>query len=207
MDGHLTKKQIIVQWFMPTAVQVAIYVTIVGLTIFLSSQDFIDQILFSTGNFNPIRSGIGFLDNTLQNYMGERIAGALSLAVFWGFVGLLVNIFWWIGSSFSTELNNDLVYSRYVHPQDIDPKSQLRELVEKTVIRTTVAFIGIGYINYFLSKGLPNVTSRISTVIAEWSIDKNIGALAAAVGLELLMLHMFVVLTRLVLLRKKTVIE
>lgn len=207
MDGHLTKKQIIIQWLLPTAVQASVYVAIILLTIFLSSQDLIDQILFSTGDFNPIRYGIGTIDGLLRNFVGERVAASLSLAVFWGLIGLIVNIFWWIGSSFSTELNNDLVYSRYVHPQDIDPSSQLRELVKKTVIRTTVAFVGLGYFNYFLSSGMPGLTKRYTIVTQEWNISRQFYLLITTIALEFLMLHLFVVLVRLVLLRKKIAID
>lgn len=190
-------------WLTPTVTEIAIYLFITFFTVVLSSQDFVNNLLFATGDFNPIREGIGSIDRLLERIVGEKVAGSLSLGIFWGLVGLIVNLLWWLGSNFSTELNNDLVFSKYVHPKDADPKSHLREFVEKAIIRTIVAVIGIVYINFVLSQWLPRITQRYNDVLNDFSIAKDWKLLIITIGAQVLMLHIFVVLTRIILLRKQ----
>ena len=203
MDNHQTRQRLIAMWLSPTPVELTVYIMLTGLTLFLSSQSFIDQILFATGDFNPIRAGISGIDFLLQKVIGEKLAGSLSLAVFWASVGLIVNLLWWIGSNFSTELNNNLLYSRYVHPKDVSPRAQLEDFIKRTVIRTVVAVIGVVYFNYVLSSGLPTIANRFSAVTELWSVQADWGLLISTILLEILMLHLVVVIARLVLLRSK----
>jgi hypothetical protein len=166
-------------------------------------MDIVRELLFVSGDFNPIRTAIASIDTLLQNFVGERIAGSLSLAIFWGIIGLIVNLIWWLGSNFSTELSNDLVFSKYVHPTNSDPKAHLREFFERTLIRTTVAIIAIVYTNYFLSQGLPRISATFSDVINNWSTNKDYVSVIVAFIAEIFMLHIFVILARLLLLRKQ----
>ncbi len=190
-------------WFLPTGIELSLYVFITGLTIVLSSLDQVKSALFVTGDLNPIRLGIESIDILLQNFVGERVAGSLSLAIFWGSVGLIVNLIWWLGSNFSTELSNDLVFSKYVHPKDTDPKSQLYAFIERTVLRTIIAIIGILFLNFFIQQGLPHTTTNYARVISEWNREKLFGLAIVTILLEILMLHFFVILARLILLKKQ----
>lgn len=203
MNDSRNSFKYVLMWLVPTGVEVAVYLFITFFTIILCSQDIINNLLFASGDFNPIRAGIAGIDSLLQYFLGEKIAGSLSLAIFWGMVGLIVNLLWWLGSNFSTELNNDLVYSKYVHPQDTDPKSQLREFIEKTVIRTTVAVIALIYANFFVSQGLPGIATRYADIISSWDFATQIVPMLTTIFFELLMLHAFVVLARMILLRKQ----
>ncbi len=190
-------------WLIPTWVELAVYLFITFFTVFLCSQDFINGLLYASGDFNPIRAGIASIDGLLQHFLGEKVSGSISLALFWGTVGLVVNLIWWLGSNFSTELNNDLVFSKYVHPKDSDPKSQLREFIEKTAIRTTVAVVIIVYINFVLSQGLPRLTHRFADILKHWTFAGQWKRMLLAIIGEVIMLHLFVVLTRVILLRKQ----
>lgn len=190
-------------WLLPTWTELVVYLFIVLFTALLCSQDFINGLLFSTGDFNPIRAGIASIDGLLQHFLGEKVAGGLSLGFFWGIVGLAVNLLWWLGNNFSTELNNDLVFSRYVHPRDTDPNSQLRELIIRTAVRTVTAIIGLNYLNYVLSQGLPSITNRFADIFNNWSETSQWKTLAFTIFYEVIMLHGFVVLTRIILLRKQ----
>lgn len=203
MNDRKTNLQYMLLWLVPTGVEVAVYVFITFFTVILCSQDIINNLLFATGDFNPIRAGIASIDSLLQHFLGEKIAGSLSLGIFWGTVGLLVNLLWWLGSNFSTELNNDLVFSKYVHPKDADPKTQLREFIERTAIRTTVAVITLLYTNFFLSQGLPHIATRFADIIKNWDFGLQWWPMLVTIFTEILMLHVFVVLTRIILLRKQ----
>jgi hypothetical protein len=206
MDDTQTKRQNLIYvllWLVPTWTELAIYLFITFFTIFLCSQDFINSLLFASGDFNPMRAGIASIDGLLTHVVGERVAGSLSLAIFWGTIGLLVNVLWWLGSNFSTELNNDLVFSKYIHPKGSDPQSQLREFIERTAIRTVVAIIGIVYTNFIISQTLPRLTTRYANILKHWDFASKWQSLLLAVVIEILVLHGFVVLTRIILLRKQ----
>lgn len=190
-------------WLLPSGIEIAFYIFITAITFLVSSMDIVKEVLYVGGDFNPIRSAIASIDALLQHFVGEKIAGSLSLAIFWGIIGLIVNLIWWVGSNFSTELSNDLVFSKYVHPKNIDPRSQLREFIQRTIVRTTVAIIAIVYTNYFLSQGLPKISSNFSKIITDWDVSKNFYLLAITVISEIIMLHIFVILMRLLLLRKQ----
>lgn len=190
-------------WLLPTWTELIIYLFFVFFTALLCSQDFVNSLLFSSGDFNPIRAGIASIDGLLQHFLGEKLAGGLSLGIFWGIVGLAVNLLWWLGNNFSTELNNDLVFSKYVHPRDTDPNSQLRELIIRTLVRTVTAIIGLSYLNFTLSQGLPSITNRFADMFKNWSSASQWQELIFLIFYEVLLLHGFVVLTRLILLRKQ----
>lgn len=203
MESTRKRIHLAILWILPSGIEIALYIFIAVVTLAASSMDVVRSLLFVSGDFNPIRSGIASVDALLQHFVGEKVAGSLSLGIFWAIVGLIVNVLWWIGSNFSTELSNDLVFSKYVHPRDTDPRAHLREFVQRTVIRTTVAIIAIVYINFYFSQGLPRVTANYADVINKWSTYKDIKTIIFTSLAQIVMLHVFVVLTRLILLRKQ----
>ncbi len=190
-------------WLMPNGIEILIYLFITGATLILSGVDRLKDLLFVSGDFNPIRLGISGIDLLLTRLVGEKLAGTLSLAIFWALVGVVVNLIWWAGSNVTTEINEDLEFSKYVHPSGVDPQSQIQDFVKKIALRTAVAVIGLLYFNYFISTGLPNVNQSYSKVINNWSTNKDIKTLLIAIATEILLLHVFVVLTRVMLLRKR----
>ena len=190
-------------WLMPNGIEILIYLFITGATLILSGVDRLKDLLFVSGDFNPIRLGISGIDLLLTRLVGEKLAGTLSLAIFWALVGVVVNLIWWAGSNVTTEINEDLEFSKYVHPSGVDPQSQIQDFSKKIALRTAVAVIGLLYFNFFISTGLPYVNQSYSKVINNWSTNKDFKTLIIAVTIEILLLHVFVVLTRVMLLRKR----
>ena len=190
-------------WLMPNGIEILIYIFITGATLILSGVDRLKDLLFVSGDFNPIRLGISGIDLLLTRLVGEKLAGTLSLAIFWALVGVVVNLIWWAGSNVTTEINEDLEFSKYVHPSGVDPQSQIQDYSKKIALRTAVAVIGLLYFNFFISAGLPYVNQRYSKVINSWSTNKDFKTLLIAITIEILLLHVFVVLTRVMLLRKR----
>lgn len=190
-------------WLMPNGIEILIYIFITGATLILSGVDRLKDLLFVSGDFNPIRLGISGIDLLLTRLVGEKLAGTLSLAIFWALVGVVVNLIWWAGSNVTTEINEDLEFSKYVHPSGVDPQSQIQDYSKKIALRTAVAVIGLLYFNFFISTVLPYVNQSYSKVINSWSTNKDIKTLLIAITIEILLLHVFVVLTRVMLLRKK----
>lgn len=190
-------------WFLPTWTELAIYIFLAIITIAISNMSFIREFLYASNDFNPIRDAINSIDVVLQRIVGERVAGSLSLGIFWGLVGLLVNAFWWVGSNFSTELNNDLVFSNYVHPQNYDPKTPLREFISKSVFRFGIVVVLLFYVNYTIRELLPHLTSHYSNIVSSWGQSMNFIGLIVGALLQVIALHAFVVLFRLLLLKKQ----
>lgn len=203
MNSTMYRIKQILLWILPSITEVFIYIFIALLTLLVSNADIVKNLLFVTEDFNPIRSSIATIDMLLQNLVGEKVAGSLSLAIFWGIVGLFVNLLWWLGSNFSTELSNDLVFSKYVHPEHSDPRAQLKDFIQRTFIRTSVFIVVVLFINFFVSQGLPRLSTRFADIIKNWQNYKDILGILYTIVLEVFMLHIFVVLTRFLLLRKR----
>jgi hypothetical protein len=201
-----TYKQQIYQtllWLLPTGVETALYAFFCFITLILSSSNLIKNFLYFSGNFNPIRAATDSINQLILRLVGERIAGSLSLAIFWGLVGLFINVLWWVFSNFSTELNNDLVFSGYVHPRSSDPKQPLKEFIVKSLIRFSVGIVLVFYINFVVRDALPATIARYGLVISDWSKHKHILLAILTFVFEILMFHAFVVLVRLITLRKQ----
>ena len=203
METSREKIQQAFLWLLPNGIEVLFYVFITGITMILSGVNRLKDLLFVSGDFNPIRIAVAAIDSVLTKIVGERVAASLSLAIFWAMIGVIVNILWWLGSNVTTEISNDLAFSKYVHPKGVDPQSQLREFLKKAALRTTVAIVGLLYFNYFISTGLPHINQNFSNVFSNWSNNKDFKTLALTILTELLLLHIFVVLSRIVLLRKR----
>ena len=203
MENSRDKIQQAFLWLLPNGIEVLFYIFITGATMILSGVNRLKDLLNFSEDFNPIRLAVSGIDSALTSIVGEKVAASLSLAVFWALIGILVNLLWWIGSNVTTEINNDLAFSKYVHPTGVDPQSQLRDFLKKAALRTTVAVIGLLYFNYFISTALPHVNSNFNKVFTNWSNEKDIKTLIVTILTELLLLHIFVVLSRIMLLRKR----
>jgi len=203
MENSRDKIQQAFLWLLPNGIEVLFYIFITGATMILSGVNRLKDLLNFSEDFNPIRLAVSGIDSALTKIVGEKVAASLSLAVFWALIGILVNLLWWIGSNVTTEINNDLAFSKYVHPTGVDPQSQLRDFLKKAALRTTVAVIGLLYFNYFISTALPHINSNFNRVFTNWSNEKDIKTLIVTILTELLLLHIFVVLSRIMLLRKR----
>ena len=203
MENSRDKIQQAFLWLLPNGIEVLFYIFITGATMILSGVNRLKDLLNFSEDFNPIRLAVSGIDSARTSIVGEKVAASLSLAVFWALIGILVNLLWWIGSNVTTEINNDLAFSKYVHPTGVDPQSQLRDFLKKAALRTTVAVIGLLYFNYFISTALPHVNSNFNKVFTNWSNEKDIKTLIVTILTELLLLHIFVVLSRIMLLRKR----
>lgn len=190
-------------WFLPTGIEFTIYLFLTMITVATSNLDFVKNFLYVTDDVSPIGAALASINGLVQHVVGERVAGSLSLAIFWGLIGLFVNVVWWVGSNFSTELNNDLVFSKYVHPKSVDQQSPMREFIKHAIIRTTAALALVFYANFFVSQALPRLGAKYRLAIQDLSKSQNLKNAAGSIFLEILMLHLFVVLARLIVLRKQ----
>lgn len=190
-------------WFMPTWIELSLYIFISVVTLAISDLNFVKDFLFVSGDFNPFSLAINSISDLLTKVIGEKVAGSLSLAIFWGIIGLFINVVWWIFSNFSTELNNDLVFSGYMHPRGADPHSPLREFASKAAIRLSTTVVIIFYANYFFRQALPLIITRYRESINMWDMEHHYVSIISTLLFQILLLHVFVVLMRLLFLRKQ----
>lgn len=190
-------------WLLPTTLEVCIYIFICIITAVLSNIDMIKQFLYFTEDFHPFAAAVGSIDQLLTQLVGERLAGSLSLAIFWGLVGVVINILWVVFANFSTELNNDLVYTSYVHPRNTNPKSPLYEFITRSVFRFGVILMLIFFLNFSVRVVVPLVTTHFAIAITNWNSNKYYLGVFKSVILEIITMHIMVILFRLLTLRKQ----
>lgn len=201
-----TQKNRILQalvWFLPTWLEVVIYLFICGATVLVSNLISVRSFLYVDSDFNPIASAIDSINQVMSHIVGENIAGSLSLAIFWGMIGVIINIIWVVIANFSTELNNDLVFSSYVHPRTTDPKAPLRQSAERFAFRFGATMFFLFYCNFVFRSIMPAIANKYAYIIQHWSEELLLGSLVFTILAEVIVLHGFVILTRLILQRKQ----
>lgn len=190
-------------WLVPTGIELSLYVFLCLITAILSNLDFIKNFLFFTEDFHPFAAAVGSINQLLTQIVGERLAGSLSLAIFWGLVGVVINILWIVVANFSTELNNDLVYSSYVHPRNTNPKSPLYEFITRSIFRFGVTLLIIFFLNFAVRVVLPVVTKHFSEASTSWGQNKYYMSILGSIIFQIITMHIIVVLFRLLTLRKQ----
>lgn len=203
METNKSRFAQVALWFLPTGVEATVYIFLCFLTALISSLGFVKSFLYVTEDFNPIGAAVGSINQLLTQIVGEKIAGSLSLAIFWGLVGIAINVLWVVVANFSTELNNDLVFSSYVHPKNANPKAPLYEFIVKTGFRVAATLLLLFFINFAISAALPAISTRYAHAISDWPKNKHFMSILGATILEILTFHTFVVLVRLMTLRKQ----
>lgn len=202
---NINKNRIIqaLLWLLPTTIEVCLYIFICMITAVLSNIGVIKQFLYFTEDFHPFAAAVGSINQLLTQLVGERLAGSLSLAIFWGLVGVVINVLWIVIANFSTELNNDLVYSSYVHPRNTNPKSPLYEFITRSIFRFGVILMLIFFLNFTVRVVLPVVTTHFAVAITSWNTNKYYMGVIKSVIFEIITMHIIVILFRLLTLRKQ----
>lgn len=192
-------------WFLPTPTECVVYVFLCLATIFVSNSSAVQDFLYVGDNFqfHPIADATASINSLVERFVGERIAGSVSLAIFWGLIGLAVNVIWWVMSNFSTELNNDLVFSKYVHPKAFDPKQPLHDFVRRSLFRGAIGILAVFYLNFVFGHLSPHLTKYYAHILDSWGSSHNIWGLITAIVTQIITMHVLVVLTRFIVLRKR----
>lgn len=195
--------KLVVLWILPTPLEVFIYVFITAIAFTVSNVSFIKDVLFAPTEFNLQTAVLGSINDLLQRLVGEHIAASLSLAFFWGLVGMLAYVVLWLGQNFSTELSNDLAMTKYVHPRGADPVSPLRNFISLTIFRIVIFIILVFYLNLCVRVLLPLWLTQYRDVIQNWPKSEYFLDAALAAVSQIIMLHGTVVFARLLFLRKR----
>ncbi len=190
-------------WMLPTWPELIVYLFLSLCTFALSSQAFLKSWLYVPKDYSFFAEILRSIDTLLPKLLGERIGSSLPLGVFWGAIGMVVYVMIWIFSNFSTELNNELVLSKYVHPRNIRPQPHVRQFITKTIFRIFIGILFILYANICFRVLFPLWASYYQQVIANWGSQHLYNMFIWSLLGQMLTLHGFTIFTRLFLLRKR----
>lgn len=193
----------VTRWFWPSWSDTLVYVAISLLTLALSGLSFIHQILYAQENIDIIDAVLGSISTLVERTIGFTMASSGSVAFFWALVGFVIYIIIWLGINFSTELDNDLAITKYVHPRNVDLHSPLRDLISRTIFRVVVFVVLLFYINLFLAVLLPHFNNIFRSTISAWPHPAVLWRGASGIIEQVIAMHILVTLFRLLLLRKK----
>ncbi len=198
-----SKAALLLQWLLPTTIEVAIYILITLITVVVFNTDFIRDFLLVPENFSLQTALLGSVEKWLAKLVGENIAATLITGIFWAIVGIAVYFALRVFGNFSQVLGNDLMVTRYMHPRGDDTYSPLKALFLRIVFHVIFAIVFVLYINFFINRLLSYFSDNLAGIPFNWSDASNLLSLGKIILVEIAALHIFVVLTRLLLLRKR----
>jgi hypothetical protein len=198
-----SKIQQILLWLVPSSTEMIVFSSFVVLTIIASNASFLREFLYTPKDFNAIELVLTSINDLLQRFVGDTITSSGVVAIFWALVGLLVYLIIWVAMNFSTELDNDLAMTRYVHPAGVDTKQPLRSLVAKTIFRAGAIVVLVFYINVVVIALMPYFGGLFYEAGLVWFGTESLKLVVQGSVLMIISLHFFAVLVRAVVLRKR----
>ncbi len=139
----------------------------------------------------------------LTGLIGAHASATLITATFWAMVGILVYLALWLFGNFSNVLSNDIVMTKYMHPRGDDTYFPLKRLLLRILFHTAMAVLFVLYINFFIGQLLPFFSDSFNGIPSHWSDISFLLTAGKVMLIEVFALHIFVVLSRLLLLRKR----
>lgn len=188
---------------MPTVIEIAVYAFLALFTLAVSNIEAINNFLLIPADFSFKTAILGSLEDLLAQLVGERAAATLITGLFWGLIGMLVYLFLWLFSNFSTEFSNDLAMSKFMHPKGVDRFSALKGLVFRLIFQICIGILFVVYLNMLITVFLPLWSTRYNNGVDAWPDLAAIGGLILTLLSEVLAFHILTVLLRLLLLRKR----
>lgn len=191
------------KWLLPTWFELLLYSTIAAITATVSSIKLEEQFPYLNIGFDIKQPVLDYINAILENILGTEIAATLATGVFWGLVGVLVYIIFWLISNFSAEVTNDLAIRKYVHPEGTDPNYSIKALVERSFFRLVCVIVLVFYLNTVTQVFYPWWTEAYAGLAKDWTNGMAIRAAVLMLLLQIFSLHAIAVLSRLTLLRKR----
>lgn len=193
----------IMAWLLPTSIGLSVYF-VVAVSLALSSlSSSLRELLFTPNDFNFSDSILTTINDMLSRLVGDLAARNIVVAVFWGMVGLLVYIFVWLGINYSTELGNDLAYTKYVHPKGVDVSSPLKDFLSKSLFRLCSGLVLFIYALTLVGVLLPLAGGLYYQSGELFFSISSITHILSATAITFVSLHVLIILVRLITLRKR----
>lgn len=200
----MNKKQIaLLQWFLPTRIEIVFYLFIGLVTLGLSDLGAIERLFLIPENVDLNQTILGSSGSIMRQILGSQTSSIVIQSLFWGVVGSLVYSLLWLLSNFSTEVNNDLAVKEYVKPAGADPFLPLKTLVGRALFRVTNIVLLAFAAGLVIQVMLPLWIDSFQNLIHFWPQGTYIIAALLSLAAEIISLHIITVLARLSLLRKR----
>ncbi len=200
-NGPHYKKLLV--WLLPTGVEAATYFFFALVTVFAANAKIISQYLYAPPDLNIWREAMRILDDFLARALGLELAAHVVVGVFWGMIGVLVYFLYLAGRSFSAEIGNSLAETSYIRPAGTDKRAPVKEFLFRLVLRAVVLGALFYFGNLFITVLLPYwVEVYQEPFNHESAPSRLIQPTAAFIG-QILAMHAFVVLFRLLFMRKR----
>jgi len=190
-------------WLLPTGAGMFTYALATIILALSSLSDYVRNLLLTPSNFNFSDSVLTTINDMLSQLIGDLAARNLVVVVFWGIIGLLVYIFVWLGINFSTELGNDLAYTKYVHPKGVDVSSPLRDFLSKSLFRACSGIVLFFYALTMVGVLIPLASGLFYQAGELFFSIASLLHILMAVGITIISLHTLIIFVRLVTLRKR----
>ncbi len=190
-------------WLVPTVAEFAFYILITLLTVVIINTDFIRHYLLIPANFSLQTALLGSIEKSLARLVGDQMSATIITTAFWALIGIIVYVILKLFGNFSSELGNDLVITRYMHPRGADTYSPLKSFVLRILFHVFMAVLFVLYINFFIGQMVPFFSTTLATLPSRWSDSSYLFTLGKVALIELVALHVFVILSRLLVLRKR----
>lgn len=190
-----------IRWIAPDAVNFLVYSVVIFLTFLFSNLSGIQNLFKYTDIKN---STLEAITNYLDRFLPENLAANMATFIFWAFIGLIVYLVIFFIANFTTDLKDDLSVDKYVYPQGVDKYGRLKNFIFQNTERIFGIFVLIFYLNLIFDHFLPRWTYTYNQAVAEWPIDKELSVKILLTFLaEFIFLHVFIILMRLILMRKR----
>lgn len=203
MQTQQDRLRLAVSWLTPSVSELIIYIIISIFTLIVSNISFVRSFIYAPKDFNIINLVLNSISYLLNRFVGVGTTRTVVVVVFWALIGLLVYSLIWVFGSFSDELGNDLALTKYVHPRNVDTSSPLRLFLYKTLFRLMILIIGIFYLVIFWKALLPFVMNNYRSALAAWPKLGSLRAGLVGMVVQIIGLHAFIVLARLLFLKKR----
>lgn len=190
-------------WLLPTPVETILYVLVAGITVAFGNIETLRAFFYISDQIGFRTAILGSLDNLLAQVLGEQAAFTLVTAAFWGVIGMSVYVLIWLLGNFSTELSNDLIIRKFMHPRGADTYEPLKWLILKLVFHIFVILLMVFYLHLFVTVLLPGWMNQYAELVRYWPSSEHIYGFLKTFLSQMLGLHVIVVLCRLLLLRKR----
>lgn len=202
-NSEQNRMVLVFRWFLPTAVEVALYIGFILTTIALTNTSFIQDYFLVPDDFSLRTAVLGSFENMLTELVGARAAATLVTAIFWALVGVLIYLLLWLMGNFSTELTNDLAVTKYIHPRGSDTYSPLKALMFRIIYHSLLIILLLFYLSFLVQTLLPFLSSRYEGVTKFWGqTDAMLGLFWAGLC-QFVAMHIMIIIIRLLLFRKR----
>lgn len=187
-------------WLLPTSLEVVAYVGLGLLTALVANIKLFQNSFLLPENFQVKKAIFDNIDNLLNLLTFHRTEVVVT-AVFWAFVGLVVFLLLTIVLTFSSEFTNELGTRRYIYPKGANRNLVFRVYLQRTLLRLVTLCLLLFFTYVVFGALMPWVLTHY---IMPGGVSYNyITTVLGVLLLEILMLHFFTILSRIIFLKKR----